>query len=604
MIYRSVRLPWKNPAKDVCMIVGVLCISFAFIFFLASAVLAVRKSLEWGRRSYFAAVACVFLSSALLIYYLLSSDMSVLYVAQNSSRELPPLYKFSALWAGQQGSLLVWILFTSIALIPVVRKGSAASIAVASAVVLAMLVILTVWANPFAPNTSSAVSGRGLNPLLQNFWMAVHPPLLFAGYAFTASLYVRAIVSLRSDGAADDFACRRRNLLLSCGFLSLGIASGAVWSYGTLGWGGFWGWDPVENGSLFAWLLSAAALRSELKCRNAHDLLCVLPFISVVLFSFLTRSGLFSDVSVHSFAASPLGAPFGILFAVSLLAPVLYSIIGLRRKTAFAGDKGTTDVSVHLLYIFACILAAGTLLPVVSALFAARPYLLRPSFFSMIALVFASVLFFLYAGRTFAQLPMRRKFFAGAVFAALAVMMVMRIPFDPWIWILAAAASAALSAYLVSGIFSLGKNLALAGFALLTFGCIGYAYLEDSYVAELVEKKEAVADAGCVRLYGFERDSSGMSGSFIYEYIPSGSSEKMTVDLTGRAQGVSIVRHLTHDDHVRPDAYYPGAKDRAAGLLISVEKKPLMNLVWAGFFLVALAPFLLLFPYFRRPKHA
>jgi cytochrome c-type biogenesis protein CcmF len=587
------------------MTVGFLCVSFAIIFSLASAVLSIRKSLEWGRRSYFASLACIFFSSALLLYYLLSSDMSVLYVAQNSSRDLSPLYKFSALWAGQQGSLLVWILFTSIALIPVVRKGSAAPVALSSAVVFAMLVILTVWANPFAPNTSSAVSGRGLNPLLQNFWMAVHPPLLFAGYAFTASLYVRAIVSLRSGGAADDFACRRRNLLLSCGFLSFGIASGAVWSYGTLGWGGFWGWDPVENGSLLAWLLSAAALRSESKCRNAHDLLCVLPFISVVLFSFLTRSGLFSDVSVHSFAASPLGVPFGILFAVSLLAPVLYSIIGLRRKTAFAGDKGTTDVSVHLLYIFACILAAGTLLPVVSALFAARPYLLRPSFFSMIALVFASVLFFLYAGRTFAQLPMRRKFFAGAVFTALAVMMVMRIPFDPWIWILAAAASSALSAYLVSGIFSLGKNLALAGFALLAFGCIGYAYLEDSYVAELVEKKEAVADAGRVRLYGFERDSSGMSGSFMYEYIPSESSEKMTVDLTGRAQGVTIVRHLTHDDHVRPDAYYPGAKDRAAGLLISVEKKPLMNLVWAGFSLTALAPFLLLFfPYFRRRKNA
>lgn len=576
------------------MILSIVCILGASVCALISAVLSSIGRSRSGKKLYYAAVSLVSLSVVILLILLLSSDMSARYVFLNSSYNTPVIYKISALWAGQEGSFLLWTLFTSLALIPAVKKGSAVVTAVSSAVIFILLIIAAVWTNPFAPNIEPVSEGRGLNPLLQNFWMAIHPPLLFAGYAFSGSLYVRGLASFISGGTIEDNASRRTGLLLCCGFLSLGIATGAVWAYGTLGWGGFWGWDPVENGSLIAWILSAAALYCGISGREKiGNALIVLPFISVVMFTFLTRSGLFSNVSVHSFASSPLGVPLGFLFSASLAVPLFYIIRGIIGRKSKHSDE--SDVAVHLIYICAVIITAGTLIPVVSELISARAYLLRPGFFSMIALVFSSVLFVMHAGRKFLTLEKAKRISAGIIFCAGFSCTVVWIPFDLWIWLLSLSSTVVLSVYFVSGTAGILRGTAVAGFAFLALGCIGYGYLGTSYPIELEEGKHVIADSGHVELYGFEKDSSGKSGSFVYKYRSTGKTETVAVDLSGSSSAAAksvIVRHMTYDEQIRPEAYSPGGKGKPAVLLITVEKKPLMNFVWLGFFLICISFFM------------
>jgi cytochrome c-type biogenesis protein CcmF len=590
------------------MIISIACLFGAVICALLSSIVSFTGRVRPGKYLFYAAVSFILLAAVLLLIFLFTSDFSIKYVAMNSSHNTPLVYKLSALWAGQEGSLLLWILFTSLALIPSVKRGNAPVILVSSALIFIMLIILAVWANPFAPNMEQTLDGRGLNPLLRNFWMAIHPPLLFAGYAFAGVLYVRSIASFINGGLIEDNDSRRTELFLCCGFLSLGIATGAVWAYGTLGWGGFWGWDPVENGSLIAWILSAAVLYHGFSGRDKFsNVLVALPFISVAMFSFLTRSGLFSNVSVHSFSASPLGVPLGVLFSASAAVPLFYFIRAAVGKKKNQSED--TDVAVHLIYICAVIIIAGTLIPVVTGFASGRPYLLRPSFFSMIALVFASVFFVMYAGRIFMTLAKTKRISSCIIFAAGLTCTVIWIPFDLWIWLLSLSSCAALSVYFSSGFSGVTRGIAAAGLAFLALGSAGSGYLEDSYMTELQEGRDVIADSGRVQLYGFVKDSSGESGSFMYKYRKTGYTEIIRVDLTGKdpaAQKPVLIRHMTHDVQIHLDAYYPGdkEKDKPAELLISVVKKPLMNFVWLGFLMICVSFFVHLFLHLRKRDNA
>ncbi|HXU32448.1 MAG TPA: cytochrome c biogenesis protein CcsA, partial [Thermoanaerobaculia bacterium] len=241
---------------------GAVAIWSALIFALAAVwgyTQALRgdvTAIAFGRRAYACFAAAIGLTALMLILVLLMRDFRVEYVFQYSGLDLPGHYQFASFWAGQKGSFLIWLFWGTMLGLFVQRTAgkSEASVMVIYLATLLGLIFILVRENPFVMLAQSPIDGQGLNPLLQDDWMVIHPPIMFIGYAATAIPFAFAMASLwRRD--YDGWAARAFPWALF-GFLVLGCAilMGGYWAYKTLGWGGFWGWDPVENASLIPWL--------------------------------------------------------------------------------------------------------------------------------------------------------------------------------------------------------------------------------------------------------------------------------------------------------------------------------------------------------------
>ena len=247
----------------------------------------------------------------------LTSDFSVLNVAANSHSAMPLIYKFSGIWGNHEGSMLLWSLILAIfgAIVAVFGRGLPArlradALSVQGLIGAAFLGFIIATSNPFERLSPAALEGESLNPILQDPGLAIHPPLLYLGYvgfSIVFSFAVAALIEGRIDAAWARFV--RPFALIAWGFLTLGIAMGSYWAYYTLGWGGFWFWDPVENASLMPWLAGTAFVHSVavMEKRDALKVwtifLAILAFSFSLLGTFLVRSGVLT--SVHTFASDP-----------------------------------------------------------------------------------------------------------------------------------------------------------------------------------------------------------------------------------------------------------------------------------------------------------
>lgn len=281
------------------------------------------------------------LASLALWKSIFDDDFSIAYVASYSSRELPTLYKISAFWAGQQGSFLLWLLFHSIAgLVLTLRstdeKQSKATLA-AYFFLQTMLTVLVLSKSPFEASKAIVSNGVGLNPLLQDFWMAIHPPIIFLGYSLLAVPLSMSIGTLLIDPRSRAWLeSARKWTLIAWSLLGAGIFVGGYWAYKVLGWGGYWGWDPVENSSLVPWLLSAVLLHLINLSKSKPAVLVVTHVAAIFTYSlvlygtFLTRSGLLGDFSVHSFAGTSIGLTIAFANAVVLIGGL--ALLTLKAK--------------------------------------------------------------------------------------------------------------------------------------------------------------------------------------------------------------------------------------------------------------------------------
>jgi cytochrome c-type biogenesis protein CcmF len=284
-----------------------------------------------ARHAIWAMCAMVTIAMVVLWTALLRSDFSFEYVASYSSTTLPAIYKITALWGGQQGSLLFWTwllsIFTSIAAFQNRRRNpeiAPYAVAVLAGVAIFFLFMLNFVTRPFDLLATIPADGADLNPLLQNYWMAIHPPSLYTGYVSATVPFAFGAAALIT-GKLDDGWIRstRRWAIFSWFFLTLGNLFGARWAYEVLGWGGYWAWDPVENAAFMPWLVMTAYLHSVM-IQERKDMLKVwnlsligLAFGLTVFGTFITRSGVIS--SVHSFTQSGLGPYFlSFLIAVTL----------------------------------------------------------------------------------------------------------------------------------------------------------------------------------------------------------------------------------------------------------------------------------------------
>lgn len=325
-----------------------------------------RKSAAWSQSGWGAVLGVFFLVSvgiAILEWALLTDDFGFRYVALNSSRGTPLLYKVSALWGALEGSLLLWewFLIGFAALVVLLYRGRHQLLLPHVAAVLLgisafFLGVMAFLGSPFERLSAIPPDGRGLNPLLENPGMAFHPPTLYLGYVgFTVpyAFGMAALIAGKLD--ADWIATTRRWTITAWYFLTMGILFGAWWSYRVLGWGGYWAWDPVENASLLPWLTGTAFLhsvmiqehRGMLKVWNLS--LIILTFALTLFGTFLTRSGILS--SVHAFAGSPgIGSSFlGFIALALLLSFGLLAVRGDRLRTPAELDSLLSRESAFVL---------------------------------------------------------------------------------------------------------------------------------------------------------------------------------------------------------------------------------------------------------------
>jgi len=342
-----------------------------------------------GERAVYSIWVLMALASGILVYSLMTGDFRFAYVAEHSNRTMPTLYKFAAWWGGQEGSLLFWSFLLSTYASVVVftnrrkhRDMMPWVVGVLTTVQTFFLVLNNFVANPFQMLATDKLivavpDGNGLSPLLQYPAMAIHPPMLYLGYVGFAVPFAFAIGSLitRQPGDGWIFTTRRWTLVTWL-FQSTGVMLGAAWAYHVLGWGGYWGWDPVENASLLPWLSGTAFLHSVMMQEKKgmmkvwNMVLVSTTFFLCILGTFLTRSGVVQ--SVHAFARSEIGKYFVSFLAIGIAATI-YLILDrlpyLKSESELESviSRESSFLFNNLILLASCFAVLwGTLFPVIS----------------------------------------------------------------------------------------------------------------------------------------------------------------------------------------------------------------------------------------------
>ena len=353
-----------------------------------------------GTRSILSIFALLSISVLVLIYLLTTKDYSNAYVAKNISNDLSFIYSIAALWAGQEGSLLLWSWILSLYTLTIrfskPFKSLLPSSESVSLFILSFFIFLIVFVeSPFDTLDTIPLNGRGLNPILQNFYMAIHPLTLYIGYIALTIPFAFALGSIISKDKTDNWVLRSKNwTYFSWIFLSLGLLLGSRWAYLELGWGGYWAWDPVENVTLMPWLALTAFLHSSMAqetrslLRRWNICLIFLAFFLSIFGTFITRSGLIS--SVHSFAQSSIG-PYFIVFII--LTVVFAIFMYQKNKNLISSNEDIVSLfskenflifnNIFFLIITLTVFL-GTVFPIISEAFTGEKILVGPTFYDLV----------------------------------------------------------------------------------------------------------------------------------------------------------------------------------------------------------------------------
>ncbi len=411
---------------------------------------------ETARRAGIAVFAAVFLAASVLVAAAFHDDFSIAYIFHHSNRDLPGPYKFATLWSGQEGSLVFWsLLLATYGLVLRLRhKTDQRLFAYASVVIAAVqiffLLLLNFAAHPFAVMAGSpAQDGNGLNPLLQYPEMVIHPPMLYLGYVgFTVPFaFGMAALIMRYPGEKWIHITRHWTMI-TWGFLTVGIFLGAHWAYSVLGWGGYWGWDPVENASLMPWLTGTAFLHSVMMQEKRGMLkiwnmwLVFITFWLAILGTFLTRSGIIS--SVHAFAQSSIGEWFAWFLALSFATFTFFFVknkshLKSEHKLESLVSRESSFLFNNLLFVLACFTVLwGTWFPKISEWVQNTKVTVGAPFYNSVAIPVALLLLLLtavgplLAWRKTSLESLKRNFLWPSIGALIVGMLMMIFGVRPW----------------------------------------------------------------------------------------------------------------------------------------------------------------------------
>lgn len=363
-------------------------------FFLAHS--GKENFIKAGRIFFHITSISVISASLFLLYSILTHNFQMSYVWEQSSTDLQLPLLISTFWAGQEGSFMLWGLLTAVIgvfLLNYVSKGERMEPQVMSmyTLVLSFITLILILKSPFHYIWVSfpkevdygymPPEGRGLNPLLQNFWMAIHPPTLFIGFAALTVPFAFAMGALLKNDFDSWSSFSVPWILFAGGILGLGIMMGGYWAYSILGWGGYWAWDPVENSSLIPWIINVASLHTIIAQRKTGGykktnlFLSIVAFLLVLYSTFLTRSGILGDSSVHSFVDPGAEVYLALVVFISSFTLISLGMIVYRWKSLkdIRTESSKLMTKESFLFIGALLLCAsaivifvGTSLPIVS----------------------------------------------------------------------------------------------------------------------------------------------------------------------------------------------------------------------------------------------
>jgi len=533
-----------------------------------------------GRNAALGTFVCITAAIGCLGYLFAVSDFSIKYIAAHSNRDLPIYFKVSSIWGGQEGSLLFWgwllTVYSALVIVQNWRKHSAMMPYVV-AVLMATSFFFTSMhlfiVNPFnqsvflqsgaSPLPFVPRDGNGLNPLLQDAYMVIHPPMLYLGFVGFAVPFAFAIAAMITKQLGDTWIrTTRRWTMVAWMFLSIGIMLGGKWAYHELGWGGFWAWDPVENASMMPWLIGTAFLHSVMVQEKKGMLkvwnmvLIILTFIMSIFGTLLTRSGMVQ--SVHAFAQSPVGGYFR-AFIIVALSGALYLLFDrlpyLKSENQMESivSRESSFMFNNLILLAACFAVFwGTMFPIISEAATGSKITVGPPFFNKVNVPIAIFLMFLtgvgplLAWRRASTNSLKRNFLSPAVIAlASGVALYFRgvQHFYAWLSIVmsifvtltiirefykgAAARSSGTGETFLEAIVNLtlrntrryGGYVVHFGFVLLFIGWTGQAFTTDA------EGEMGVGDTLSIREYTLRVDKLGI------EDTPNYASDKATISL-------------------------------------------------------------------------
>lgn len=368
-----------NIALALAFVAGLVALAAYFLWARG------RAELRAPARFYTVVMALgIVVASAFQMTNILTHRFEYEYVAKFSDRSLPTLLLAATFWGGQAGSFLLWALWSALFALVLsfgLRRSSWEPFVLTPYLLITVCITGIMWASgPFRTLANPPDDGQGLNPLLQNYWMAIHPPVLFTGFTTIAGPFAFAVAALWRRDYDGWVKLARPWILLAWACLGAGLALGGFWAYESLGWGGFWGWDPVENSSLVPWLLASALLHGLVlqgargSFKRGNLLLAIAGELMVIYSTFLTRSGILGKFSVHSFVELGLMGylvVFIVGFALLGFGMLAWRWRAIGRRVLYSSvlsrEFGLV-VSVALLLSVTLIVGIGTSMPVISLL--------------------------------------------------------------------------------------------------------------------------------------------------------------------------------------------------------------------------------------------
>ena len=404
-----------NFALLLAFALSVYCFGAGLLALLSPDLPSSQRLSETARRAGIVIFGAVFLAAVALVVSAFRDDFTIAYIFHHSNRDLPTPYKFATLWSGQEGSILFWcLLLSAYAFVLRLRyKTDPRLFAYASVVVAGVqiffLALVNFAANPFGLLEGPLrPDGSGLNPLLQYPEMVIHPPMLYMGYVGFTIPFAFALGALIMKYPGEKWIhITRRWTMVTWGFLTCGIFLGSHWAYSVLGWGGYWGWDPVENASLMPWLVGTAFLHSVMMQEKRGMLkvwnmwLVFACFWLAILGTFLTRSGIIS--SVHAFAQSSIGSWFAWFLGITFAVFVFFFVLNhkhLRSENKLEGmiSRESSFLFNNLLFLLLTLdVLWGTWFPKISELVQGNKVTVGAPFYNRVAIPVALILMLLTA---------------------------------------------------------------------------------------------------------------------------------------------------------------------------------------------------------------
>jgi cytochrome c-type biogenesis protein CcmF len=373
--------------------IGNIGIIVAFLAALITAILYLREACavsakqltknKWALYFYHIHTAGLLITSIYLFYALISHKFEYYYVYAHTSIDLPFKYLISAFWAGQEGTFILWALITAIAGYLLIKREKELLPVIVPVVMLGQLFLLffLFLENPFYHLGMVPPDGMGLNPLLMDPWMVIHPPVVFVGYALLIFPFAYAVASLWKKDFQKGLLRALPWAAAGWFFLGTGILIGGAWAYRVLGWGGYWGWDPVENASLVPWLTCTALVHGLIAQKQnklyvkSNLLLAIITYALIIFATYLTRSGVMAEFSVHAFAETTLSYFILSFFLIFFLGGLLV-LIGRykelprdKENATLFSRQGSFTITLIVLSLSGALVMLGTLSPLLTGIF-------------------------------------------------------------------------------------------------------------------------------------------------------------------------------------------------------------------------------------------